>query len=264
MHRRLLSTGSAASKPKENGGIPWFTVIPLSLVAGGIAYFYRQNRNSKLDQQLREDLRSQLVMSPEEMVLVREKNALSPAMFLELGRRAQTHFPPPRQIDLGEFLDRYCMEQLGGEFQSRGGFQARHVLERLEHKLPRQMDLDLALCVLSLVVFSDPLELCKKLFDLLVEEEENGGNEREMSSERFVRVLGLLDDTEQLPVRVLVEERVEYPFNEYHRVRGEDVARRVHPSPAGLTQQAFVDLLMSTDVCVWGACWAHADKNKKR
>lgn len=258
MHRRLLSTTttSAASKAKEDGGIPWFTVIPLSLVAGGIAYFYRQNRNSKLDQQLRDDLRSQLVMSPEEMVLVREKNALTPAMFLELGRRAQTHFPD--QVNLAEFLDRYCMEQLGGDFQSRGGFQARHVLERLEHKLPRQVDVDLALCVLSLVVFSDPLELCRGLFDLL------GDGGEEMSSEQFVKVVGLLDDTEQLPVRVLVAERVEYPFNEYHRVRGEDVARRVHPSPAGLTQQAFVDLLMSTDVCVWGACWAHADKNKKR
>lgn len=260
MKRRLLSTTTAtAAKPvAESGGIPWFTIIPLSLVGAAVAYFYRQNRNSKSDQALREKMRSELVMSPEEMVLVREKNAITPAMFTELCNRAKRHFTG--NVDLHEFLDRFCMEQLGGDFQARGEFKARHVLERLEHKLKNEADVDLALCVLSLTVFSDPVLLCEALFKVFAE----GGDEGEMTQQKFERIVDLLDDTEQLPVRVLVKETEQYPFNQYARISGAQVAQKAHPGPASLTKQEFVDLLMSTDVCVWGACWNHDMKNKKK
>ena len=76
-----------------------------------------------------------------------------------------------------------------------------------------------------------------------------------ITNEEFQDILTILEDTEQLPVRVLIQTEEKYPFNLHHKISGQELAQKVNPTNASLNKSDFVRLLLSNEVCVWGACW---------
>jgi len=260
------STETAAKK--EGGGIPWGLILPLGFIGSVVGYFYRGSKNTKLENACRNELKDGQFMSHEELVQVREENKLSLPVFRELCKRAKTHFASSEQVDLRAFFQ-YCVDQLGGEYQARGGLKASHIFDRLEMALGGKADLDTALCAVSIAVLEDPTDLINALFPVLKDREGDV-----MSYDKFVEVVTMLDKTNQLPVRVLVKMTKEYPFNKYTRASPQEIADRslLSLSPNGakekepdkfiqerkkqpLSQEDFLNLLLSTDLCVWGACW---------
>lgn len=265
-HQFRNFTTTVETSAKKDNGIPWFLIAPVGFVGSVIAYFYRGNKNGKLELAFKDTLKDDLFMSPEEMVLLRESNKLTIPIFKELAKRAEITFPPNR-MDCSVFLNQFCMDQLGGNFQANGRFKNSHVFERLEKKIGKELDLDLALCILSLTVFGEPEEVIKSLFQVL-----NKG-ETEMSYDKFEHVLDLLEKTNQLPVRVLIKTENHYPFNIFTKKQIPELAEAglaaLDPdtkAPGGaefiknrkmkpMREDEFVHVLLSKNVCVWGACW---------
>jgi len=271
---RVLSTATAepakvaGEEEEKKGGIPWALIIPLGLIAGVISYFYRGHRNTKNETAYRMLIRETQCLSAEEMVQIREKNKLPVDMFKELVERAKKTFPPGEKVNLKDFLDKFCLEQLGGEYQAMGAFRNRHILERLEKVAGSEVDINLAVCILSLTVEAEPTELIRTLFSLLKE-----NADETMSYEKYSEIVKMLELTNQLPVRVLVKSETDYPFNKLSRATPEDLAEEslsiLNAKPKEvdtetfiaskrkepLSQEEFVSLLMSNSLCIWGACW---------
>ena len=264
--RRALSTSQEKAKnPDGGGGIPWMLLVPLGIIGGVVGYFYRGNKNSKNEAAFKNELRGTYFMSQEEMVEVREKNHLSLRVYEQLSQRARSTFAST--VDWTTFIDKFCIEQLGGDFQARGQFYQHHIFERLEKRLGRTLDMDLALCALSLTVLADPEALVSTLFSLLRDQDET------MSYNQFIHTVELLDKTNQFPVRVLVKTINTYPFNKFERASSEELAEKavsfLNPDPKkvpreeflnaakekSISQEEFVKLLLSNELCVWGACW---------
>jgi hypothetical protein len=259
--------GAAKEKSKDGGGIPWGLLVPLGLIFGVVGYFYRGNKNQKLETAFRTELRNDLFISPDEMVQLRESNKLSLRMFEDLVRRCRSTLGS-NHIQLKQFLDEFCPVQLGGEFQARKSFKSRHILDRLEKSLGDEVDFDLAVLTLSEMVHAEPEELIKSLFHVL------NPNETSISFERYAEIVGKLEKTNQLPARVLIKTEKSYPFNRYRRAMTDEIAvnslRAIHPNPKDkdkddkfleervnktIDEKDFVNLMLSTELCVWGACW---------
>jgi hypothetical protein len=271
---------TATDQPKKDNGIPWALILPLGFIGAVIAYFYRGNKNAKNEAAFRIQLKENQFMSPEELVQIRESNKLSLEIFNELSKRTKQAFSSASEINLRSFLDGFCIDQLGGDFQARGTLHSRHIFDRMEKALMNKngkgeskVDLRTALLAVSTAVLTEPSELIHAFFPLLNEDNGFVNSDHTMSYDRYVEVVRILDETNQLPVRVLIKSETAYPFNQFTRAQPEEVAAKslnsLNPNlkdkepekfiqerkQRPITEEEFVHLLLSTDLCVWGACW---------
>lgn len=264
-------TGTHVTKPVENdnkGGIPWGLIIPLGLLGGIIGYFYRGHRNTKDATAFRTALRGDLVISPEELATLRESNKLTINIFNELARRAIGNFGPGSEVDLRQFLNEFCVDQLGGEFQSRRSFKQQHLIERMQKHLGATVKIETALLVLSMTLLEEPEKILHALFPIL------SHNESTISFSDFVSVLAIFDKTNQLPVRVLVHTTTNYPFDKFSRATPEEIAKKalvaLNPDTKAKDMENFVEarakspirdddfnkLMLCNSICAWGACYS--------
>jgi hypothetical protein len=242
--------------PAPSRSVPWGLVASLGVVGLLGGWFYRNSKSSSNQRQLLTQLKSRLVLSPEEVVEAREANRLSVRQFRELARRAALH---PGVVPR-DFYSRFVADQLGGEFQARGGLNAAHLFERLAAKLGSAPPSALTLvCGLAIAVRADPPnELLEALFDVASEPAAEQQAARDViDRSQFEQVLAALVATDQLPARVLVAEKDVYPVRLYHEASARELADHVLAKEQNLvTKSEFVDLLLSKGVCVWGACTA--------
>lgn len=176
-------------------------------------------------------------------------------------------------------MDRLLVSEFGKE-----GMKAGHLIERLcmfleDYSENKPIALDVLFIALSLLLDTSIEERLESLFELY----ENNGT---ISLHDLADLIGHLQLTCQLPVRVLTKEERTYPFNQYLLSEAEvilqkgikEVAKQrkkdktkeltdelkqlaelkqpseVRSGTLKLTLTDLEDILLSRAVCVWGEC----------
>jgi len=239
--------------------VPWGLVIPTAFIGTVAGWFYRNSKSYSNQTAFTLNLKSQLVLAPDEIVQLRDANHLSVSHYRQIVKRTRAL---PARLSANDFYSHFVPDQLGGEFQARQSLRAGHLFQRLslvldgQYRLPDHPSPNLLLAGLAMAVKSDPpKELLVALFDVATNISVSSSPSLSLSRADYETFIDYLMQTNQLPVRVLVTEIDQYPFRTYIKATpGDLVKKTLGPENDSLDQDEFIRLLSSKDVCIWGTC----------
>ncbi|KAJ0394029.1 hypothetical protein ATCC90586_000911 [Pythium insidiosum] len=243
-------------------------------------YVYRSSRNKKNFESVQLPIADAAVISPYEAWELRSSNNVTPEIFSEICKGAAEAFPSGKTV-MPQF-DQYLGFKLSTA--SPEGFRKAYHLERVWKSLPtdeqKRIDVDALLVGFSMAVKGAVDERLRCLFDLAARDAASSGSEEKtITQPELERLIGLLQDTYQIPSekRVLPNEEVQYPFQEFKaatpyemlqaavqaQVDAKQITSEEANARSAYTFEAFSQIMKGKTVCLWGECFANSKKKMK-